>query len=547
MNLTLIRPSESVTDSANALTTPPVGVAYLAAYLRENGHAVRVIDGVGEGIFQYSDVLDRRFGIRLHGLSIPAMVDRIEPDHAAVIGVSCMFSQDWPVARQLIQRIRARFPDAVIVCGGEHITAMPEHALRDCGVIDFCVLREGEATLLELVDFLERPAPRRIESFKAIRGLAFLDDLGEYFQSPPRPRIADLNTIPHPAWDLVPIEEYLSSGSGFGVSKGRNMPIVASRGCPYSCTFCSNREMWGGRWRARDAVKVVDEIEHYHRTYNATNFDFYDLTMIVRKDWIMEFCAELQRRRLNITYQLPSGTRSEAIDGEVAAALNRTGCCHIVYAPESGSWRTLERVNKRIDLDNAVQSMTAAVRAGTFVKMNIVIGFPGESHRDILATFWLLLRTAWIGVQDVFVYTFTPYPGTILFRDLAGTGRIGKIDDDFFCSLTSYIKITQAVSYADRISSRALAFHRFVGLVLFYAASFAFHPGRVFRVVRNLLSRRSDTRIEQFLQAALQPSKANTHGLVLIRRSRAKPAFQPNYRANAAGTLPVQTPELTRR
>lgn len=547
MNLTLIRPSELVTDSANALTTPPVGLAYLAAYVRRHGRAVRVIDGVGEGILQYSEILNARFGIRLHGLSATEIVDRIEPECAELIGVSCMFSQDWPIARDLIGLIRARFPNAVIVCGGEHVTAMPEHALRDCRAIDFAVLREGEATLLELVERLERLGLSNKGPFKAIAGLAFLDAAGGYFEAPPRPRIADLDTVPYPAWDLVPIEAYLASGSGFGVSKGRNMPIVASRGCPYACTFCSNRDMWGGLWRARDPIKVVDEIEYYHRSYAAANFDFYDLTMVVRKDWIMAFCEELERRRLDITYQLPSGTRSEAIDEEVAKALNRTGCCHIVYAPESGSERTLERVNKRIKLDRAVRSMKAAVRAGTFVKMNIVIGFPGETHRDVLRTCRLLLKTAWIGVQDVFVYTFTPYPGTALFRELSDAGQIGAVCDDFFYSLTSYIKLAKAVSYAERISSRALAFYRFAGLSLFYLASFAFHPGRIVRIIRNLLSRKTDTRVDQFIRSLLRPSSANTHGLVLARRSLRSSTPKRDYRTTCRDAATVQTPELARR
>jgi radical SAM superfamily enzyme YgiQ (UPF0313 family) len=305
--------------------------------------------------------------------------------------------------------------------------------------------------------------------------------------------------------------------------------------------------MWGGRWRARDPVKVVDEIEQYHRLYAAKNFDFYDLTMIVRKDWIMHFCEELERRRLDITYQLPSGTRSEAIDEEVAAALKRTGCCHIVYAPESGSRQTLERVNKRIDLDRAVRSMHAAVRAGTFVKMNMVIGFPGETHGDILQTWRLLMKTAWIGVQDVFVYTFTPYPGTVLFDDLTRAGRIPPIGDDFFYSLTSYIKLAHAVSYADRISSRALALYRFASLLLFYSASFAFHPERVFRVVRNLLCRRADTRVEQFLRSLLRPSASNTHGLVLARRSGPTEGLVPGYRTTSRKSLAVQPSEAARR
>jgi radical SAM superfamily enzyme YgiQ (UPF0313 family) len=519
MKLTLIRPSELVPPSGNGVTTPPVGTAYLAGHMRSQGHEVRFIDGVGEKIEQYTLLENETHGMRLHGLTVTEIAERIEPSFAGVIGISCMFSQDWPVVRELIRLVRQRFPESVIICGGEHMTAATEYSLRDCRAIDVGVLGEGEATLAELTAALENSKNINAERLARIAGVAFLDADGEYHESSAREPIEDVDTIARPAWDLIPIEAYLASGSGFGISRGRNMPIVASRGCPYGCTFCSNEAMWGRRWRARDPIQVVDEIEEYHHRYDANNFDFYDLTMIVRKDWIMTFCEELERRGLQISYQLPSGTRCEAIDEEVAAALKRTGCCHIVYAPESGSERTLERVNKRITLKRVLASMKAAVRAGTFVKANIVVGFPSETHGDMWRTLLFLIRMAWIGVQDVFVYTFTPYPGTALFRELSESGRISRLDDEFFLSLSSYINLTDAVSYAEKLSSRGLAAYRLGGLMLFYSLSFLFHPWRVVRVVTNMLNHRADTRIEQFIRTLLGAARPG--------RNAASPAKGP--------------------
>lgn len=518
MKLTLIRISEMVANSGNALTTPPVGVAYLAGYVRRGGHEVQVIDGVGEAIDRYTPIFDPVLGFSLHGLTLEQIVDRIDPDHAGVIGVSCMFSQDWPVARRLIERIKARFPGTCLIAGGEHISAMAEHALSDCPAIDVCVVREGEATLLELIQLLdEGPAAFR-RALPGVLGIVYRGGDGRIVVNAHRPRIAELDDIPYPAWDLTPIENYLDSGSGFGVNKGRNMPIVASRGCPYACTFCSNVNMWTRKWDARDPARVVDEMQHYVERYGATNFDFYDLTAIVRKDWIMAFCGELDRRGLKISYQLPSGTRSEAIDAEVAAALHRSGCCHIVYAPESGSERTLKRVKKQIKLPRLFDSMRAAVRVGTFVKANIVLGFPGDTHGDIWKTFWFLVRLAAIGVHDVFIYTFSPYPGSPLFDRLRAAGRINRVDERYFFDLTAYIKLTQAISYTDHVSSRMLAAYRFLGLVMFYGLSFLLHPRRLFRILRNLRSPQADTRIEQFIKSILNPAGASNRGLVLSRR-----------------------------
>src|SRR6185436_3915128 len=97
---------------------------------------------------------------------------------------------------------------------------------------------------------------------------------------------------------------YLANNLSYGVGRGRTMPILATRGCPFKCTFCSSPTMWTQRWSPRDPRSVVDEMQSYVERYGATNFDFYDLTAIIRKDWIVQFCRELLDRQLNITWQL---------------------------------------------------------------------------------------------------------------------------------------------------------------------------------------------------------------------------------------------------
>lgn len=518
MHITLIRSPELVSSHSNALTTPPVGVASLAAFLRKNGpYTVQVIDALGEGVQQYSELEDfpERKNLFLHGLKLEQVVERIEKQ-AQMVGVSCMFSQDWPLNRVLIQKIRKRFPSAVIVAGGEHISAVPEFVMQDCPEIDYCVAGEGEMPLLSLVQMIAENTSHGKES---IPGLYYRESGRVLKSSAKSARIQELDSLPWPAWDLVPMENYLASGASFGINKGRNMPIIATRGCPYACTFCSNPQMWQPKWMARDPKLVVDEMEFYAKEYRANNFDFYDLTAIVRKDWIMEFCAEIEKRNLKITYQLPSGTRSEAIDEEVCAALQRTGCCHITYAPESGSQRTLKMVNKKIKLENLFASMRSAVKQKVFIKMNIVLGFPHETYSDILHTFWFLARCAWIGVHDAFVYTFSPYPGSQLFAELRAKGRIPRLDDDYFFSLATYIQLDKSISYTDHISSRKLNHCRVAGLLFFYSLSFLFHPMRVWKILRGLRRETSDTRIEAFVKSSLQNSA--TRGLVFFRSKKA--------------------------
>ena len=245
--------------------------------------------------------------------------------------------------------------------------------------------------------------------------------------------------------------------------------------------------MWTTRYTTRAPALVVDEIEDYVRRYGAENFDFYDLTAIVKRDWILEFCRLLDARGLRITWQLPSGTRSEALDEPVLRAMYRSGCRNVSYAPESGSERTLEAIQKKVKLERLEASMRTAVRVGLNVKANILIGFPDEQVEDLRETLRFILRMARIGVHDVSVWTFSPYPGSELFERLRDAGRLPRLDDDYYASLLSYSDVSGAVSYADALDSVQLQRYRVAGLLLFYGASYLTHPARPLRSLYNIL------------------------------------------------------------
>ena len=126
---------------------------------------------------------------------------------------------------------------------------------------------------------------------------------------------------------------------------------------------------------ARDQDLLLDEIEYYQQRFQAVNFDFYDLTAIVKKSWIIEFCNRIEARGLRFSWQLPSGTRSEAIDAEVAEMLYRSGCRNISYSPESGSDFVLQKIKKKVKLATMLDSVNGCVSAGLNVKFNIIFGF----------------------------------------------------------------------------------------------------------------------------------------------------------------------------
>ncbi len=470
------------------LVVPPIGPAYVAAAARQAGHDVCFIDAISLAIEQYTP---GSRGTLQHGLKIPDIVDRISAD-VHVIGVSSNFSFEWPVCRELIQAIRARFPRTLIVGGGEHVTAVPEFSLAQ-SPLDAIVLGEGERTMVNL---LRAYAQGGIQQFHTVPGLVFRDAAGKIQQTAAGARIQNLEAIPRPAWDLFPVEEYLSRGYGFGVNRGRSMPVLASRGCPYQCTFCSNPTMWTVRWKARDPDDLLDEIADLQRDYRATNFDFYDLTMIVNKQWIVDFCHGIERRKMTFTWQLPSGTRSEAIDGEVARLLFQTGCRNISYSPESGSEETLRLIKKRVSIPQLLKSMRLSVQSGLNVKCNFILGFPDDRWKNIWETYRVIARSAWAGIHDIAIWVFVPYPGSELFDRLRAEGRIKELDDDYFYRLAAYADVTQTYSYCRALSRRKLLFARIVGTFLFYGLAWLVRPWRPFRILINSISGHLESRSE---------------------------------------------------
>ncbi|RJR49566.1 MAG: radical SAM protein [Desulfobacteraceae bacterium] len=488
-HMTLVRPPALISrNTLQGPLTPPIGPAYLAGSLRKAGHAVAIVDAVGEAPSKISDLFN---GTMLAtGLGIEEMVERV-PRHTDVIGISCMFSHEWPYIRLLIESLRHAFPSVLIVAGGEHITALPEFTLEQCPAVDLCVLGEGEETLLDVGANLKRRA-----ELSGVGGLAVRDH-GQIRRTCARPRIRHVDEIPWPAWDLIPMENYLDQRLGYGVDLGRSMPILATRGCPYQCTFCSSPSMWTTRYVTRKPTLLLDEIQTYIDQYGATNIDFYDLTAIIKKDWIIEFCRSISDRGLRFTWQLPSGTRSEAIDPEVSHHLFLAGCRNLTYAPESGSPTTLRRIKKVVKLDRMVHSMRGAVGNGVNLKANIIIGFPDETRSELWETMRFVVRMALIGVHDISISMFSPYPGSELYEGLRSQGKIKDLSDEYFLALAAYTDMKQSVSWSEHVSSKELGWWRLIGLLVFYGVQYGIRPWRLAHTLANVVMNRQESRLEK--------------------------------------------------
>lgn len=475
-------------------SVPPLGLAYVAAAARAEGHRVQVIDAAGEAL---ESVLIRHSGVgalAVQGLSIPQIVGRLDPA-TEVVGIGHMFLHQWPLLRELCVAIRARLPEALIVLGGENATAFADHILASERSIDVCVIGEGEETFVELLATRDRDQLVNVPGLALRRG-------SELLRTPTRARISLVDELQTPAWELFPVDAYLDAGYSGGVDRGRSMPLLTSRGCPYRCSFCSSPQMWTTRYVRRTPAMVVDEIAGYVERYRITNVDINDLTAMLTKDWMVEFCRELAERDLGVSVQFPSGTRSEAIDAEAAQWMYRAGVRNFCYAPESGAASTLERIHKKVKLERLVESMDAAIDAGLTTHASIIIGFPHESLAEMWSTYLLVLELARRGLDTVAVMTFAPYPGSEEYDRLREQGKI-RFDDRFFYSaLLRSAGSKQSVH--PLLSGSALGVVQLGFLLSFFGLSYTLHPAKIPALVERLVRGRQETVMDQFLQTKLR-------------------------------------------
>lgn len=497
--IVLVRPPMVLSQfSLSTSTTPPIAIAYLSGSLRAKGFEVQTIDAIGEDVERLTP-MEGTVGIAL-GLPIDEIIERIDED-ATIIGYSAMFSCSWTYDKKILEGIRKRFPEALIVAGGEHITACTNFVLEDCQALDLCVRGEGEETLLEIVEAVfDGKDP------STLNGVAHREH-GAIQHNPARARIRDIDNIPEPDWSDIPLKKYMEGGYGHGVNLGRSMPLMATRGCPFQCTFCSSPGMWTTRWQARSPELVFQEMVKYLEEYDVDNFDLYDLTAIIKKDWIMEFTGLILASDYTFTWQLPSGTRSEALDIEVIDRLWRSGCRNMNYAPESGSDEVLKRVKKKVSLPKLVDSMKAAIKRDLNVKINMIFAFPEDSFSDMLANFSFGIKCAWLGVNDSSFIPYVPYPGSELYDQLAEQDKIEPMSDAYFNSLIPFSDLAFAKSYNPHLKDKHLVWIRYLYFMVFYGTMFLRRPWRATGILTNMFSGKQASRGEQILRNILERKK----------------------------------------
>ncbi len=491
MKIQLIQPPVYINKDGLTALRPslPLGLAYIAAALRQDGHEIGLIDALGEA----PDRMTPEGDIWQLGLSPDEIVARIEPDTRA-IGVTNMWSYSWPIVRDMLRKIRARFPKLPIVCGGEHFTATTELSMTQAP-IDYIVRGEGEETAVALFRAIELGIDASV-----IPGVAHRGADGKIVINKSRDRIRNIDEIPWPAWDLFDVRAYDEHKFVAGIHYGSTVPVLATRGCPYQCTYCSSPGMWTTRWYARTPKDVADEIEYYSVRYGATNFPFQDLTAILKRDWVVEFTDEIMRRGLKITWQLPAGTRSEVFDEEVAGRLYASGCRSVNFAPESGSERTRKHMKKMLTDEKLFRAVRSATKAGLNVGCFLVLGYPTDEAEDMKATVRMIRRLARAGVDDVSAGFFFPLPNTEITRELEAEGKVHMTDA--FLKLPVYVHnkyMAADRNYCRKLTAKQMTRWKYWIVANFYLTSFFTHPGRIFRIFWNFLRGRETSKMESFL------------------------------------------------
>jgi magnesium-protoporphyrin IX monomethyl ester (oxidative) cyclase len=476
--------------------TPPLGIAYLAAYCREQGVDVEVVDALGEGP---GTVTPFGADVFLRGLPLEAIAERVSPD-ADLIGISNLFSFAYPAVRELSKVLRARHPEKRIVMGGAHPTHMYEEVLRD-GTADLVVLGEGEIPIAEL----GRCVDGKI-ALDDVPSLAYLD-AGEIKKTRSIARLKDLDALPFPARDLLPMESYIAAHEGHGATSERWTSMITSRGCPYGCTFCDIRRT---KWIARSAENVVDEIEQCIDQWGVREFHFEDDNLTLRSARMHAICDEILGRGLEIRWQTPNGIRASVTDEELLRKMRDSGCKHITLAPESGSERVIRDIiqkGKDYSHDELLELGRSAHKLGMKVAAYFVLGMPGEKPEDIEQTIEYGKRLAKAGVDEAGFSLLVPLPGTPVWDQVLR--EYGQPD---YADLLVVGDLNNARSWSQYLTAEQLSAYRRRANLVFLLYRALYHPLGFARTVLNVVRGAAETKTENYMRTFIKQLRREPGG-----------------------------------
>jgi anaerobic magnesium-protoporphyrin IX monomethyl ester cyclase len=398
MQVTLVNPPYPV-GSHRHPPFIPLGIGYLAAVLEKNGYDVNVIDCQA---------------LKLTLNEVENELRKRQPD---VVGLTST-TLTYKSAIKIINIAKKTLPNCLTVIGGPHVTFWDEEALQECPSLDVVVRREGENTLLELVQRLDES-----KSYYDITGTTCRKD-GKTVKNPDRSYIENLDDLPFPAVHLFPTEHFNKYGNII-------FPVMTSRGCVYWCDFCTAVRMFGRKYRMRSPKKVVDELEFLYKKYGEKQYTFYDDAFTVNQARTEEICDEILRRGLKIKWDCE--TRVDMVSKDLLLKMKKAGCIAVWYGVEAGSEKVRNAMGKGISTQQTLNAFKWTKEAGLIAVASIILGFPGETKETAWESVKLLQR---INPDEIGIYIATPYPGTPMYDYVKKMGWLKIRDFDKYDTAT---------------------------------------------------------------------------------------------------------------
>ncbi len=373
--VTLVYPYFQPFNDKSIFRFQPLGLGYIAAYLKQNNISV--------------DLVDCTF------LSQQEALEKARRSDPKIIGIYSMFSmknKTMQIAKLLKENCD------LLVAGGPLPTLNPEDFLQD---FDIVVIGEGEETTLELVREVEKDA-----DLSSVRGIAYKEK-NKMKLTPPRELIQNLDSIPFPARELFDNQTYKDHflrKFGYTITS-----LITSRGCPFNCDFCS-QPIFGNQFRTRSAANIVDEIETVH-ALGYERIWFADDCFTLSRKRLIDICNEIIKRRIKIDWECLS--RVDTVDGEITEKMKQAGCVRVFFGIESGNDSILALMNKQVTTKQAKEAVHVTKQSGIQVGAFFILGYPGETDETVLDT----VRFSSSLPLDYLSFTF-PYPisGTRLYE-----------------------------------------------------------------------------------------------------------------------------------
>src|SRR3989344_142751 len=367
----------------------PLGLLYLANY-------VRAYNGVDVSIADH----------RLNRVLGKPIITAEDVRNADIVGVGACTSESPGMLSILRQ---AKTLGKTTIAGGLYPTFNAEEVLRT-GFVDYVVHGEGEAGLSKLIKALN--GEMKLEE---IKGISFVKD-GRIVRNLEKDLIKDLNSIPLPAYDLVPMEEY---------AKFSPASIYAARGCPMSCEFCTLNELWEYKYRKRSFENVLQELQLFKEA-GFKRVHFKDETITLNRKWCAELFKEIESANLGMSYKVKS--RINGLDEPLLQQMMRAGVDTIHSGIESISQRTLNGMSKQVNVKSILDSFELMLSNGCQVNPVYMFSWMGEKPEDLEANSLFIQEMGQRKGVITYVSFITPHPGSNLVNKLGKDLRILSTD-----------------------------------------------------------------------------------------------------------------------